>query len=193
MEEQFVEEKTFERKDFSQTGIEKGEYDLCVFINCNFSNSDLSKIRFIDCEFYDCNLSTANIFQSGFQNALFKDCKMLGLQFDKCSGFAFSIQIDNCQLNHSSFYKRKLSKTVFKKSKLREVDFTECDLSASIFDDCDLLHATFNNTNLQNADFRNSTNFIIDPENNKIKGAKFTLETVIGLLTKYNIKIEPSI
>ncbi|WP_306456210.1 pentapeptide repeat-containing protein [Winogradskyella undariae] len=117
---------------------------------------------------------------------------MLGLQFDKYSDFGFLIKVDKCQLNHSSFYKRKLSKTSFKKTKLQEVDFTECDLSSSAFDDCDLQNVIFKNTNLQNADFRSSSNFTIDPENNQIKGAKFTLETVLGLLTKYNIKIEPN-
>jgi len=117
---------------------------------------------------------------------------MLGLNFEKCNAFAFSIKIDNCQLNHSSFYKQKLQKTLFTKSKLLEVDFSECDLNSSVFDDCDLLNAIFDNTNLQNADFRNSHNFTIDPENNRIKGAKFTLQSVIGLLTKYNIKIEPN-
>ena len=115
---------------------------------------------------------------------------MLGLNFDKCSDFAFSIKVDNCQLNHSSFYKQKLSKTLFAKSKLQEVDFTQCDLSSSVFDDCDLLNAIFYNTDIQNADFRNSHNFTIDPENNRIKGAKFTLQSVGGLLAKYDIKIE---
>mgnify|MGYP001950459629 FL=1 len=151
----------------------------------------MSKITFIDCEFYDCNLSSAHILQTGFQNVLFKDCKMLGLQFDKCNDFGFLIKVDKCQLNHSSFFKRKLSKISFQKTKLQEVDFTECDLSLSVFDDCDLQNAIFKNTNLQNTDFRSSYNFSIDPENNQIKGAKFTLETVVGLLTKYNIKIEP--
>ena len=192
MEEQFIAEKSFERKDFSENGLEKGEYELCVFSNCNFSESDLSNIRFMDCEFYDCNLSSANVFQTGFQNILFKDCKLLGLYFDKCSDFGFSIKVENCQLNHSSFFKLNLSKTSFKKSNLSEVDFTECDLSSSNFDNCDLKNVIFNNSNLQNADFRTSINFIIDPEINRIKGAQFTLETVVGLLTKYNIKIEPN-
>jgi len=117
---------------------------------------------------------------------------MLGLQFNKCNEFAFFIEVDKCQLNHSSFFKRKLSKIAFNKTKLQEVDFTECNLSSAVFNDCDLQNAIFKNTNLQNADFRSSTNFTIDPENNKIKGAKFTLDTVVGLLTKYNIKIEPN-
>ncbi|WP_372752687.1 pentapeptide repeat-containing protein [Mariniflexile sp.] len=192
MEEQYIVEKTFNKKDFSEHRLEKGEYEVCVFLNCNFSNSDVSQIRFIDCEFYDCNLSTANIFQTGFQNVFFKDCKMLGLTFDKCSDFGFFIKVEACQLNHSSFFKRKLSKISFKKTKLQEVDFTECDLSSSTFEDCDLQNAIFKNTNLQNADFRSSFNFKIDPENNQIKGARFTLETVVGLLSKYNIKIEPN-
>ncbi|MEO9952202.1 MULTISPECIES: pentapeptide repeat-containing protein [Nonlabens] len=191
MNEQFIEDKIFKRKDFSEIGLEKGDYESCTFLNCNFSNSDLSNICFIDCEFYDCNLSSAHTLQTGIQNILFKNCKMLGLQFDKCNDFAFSIKVENCQLNHSTFYKLKLSKTIFYKSKLHDVDFTECDLSYSVFDDCDLQNAIFKNTTLKNADFRSSSNFIIDPENNRIKGAKFTLETVVGLLTKYNIKIEP--
>ena len=117
---------------------------------------------------------------------------MLGLNFEKCNDFAFSIKVENCQLNHSIFYKQKLSKKLFAKSKLQEVDFTDCNLNSSVFDDCDLLNTIFDNTDLQNADFRNSYNFTIDPENNKVKGAKFTLETVVGLLNKYNIKIEPN-
>ena len=114
MEEQFIEEKTFEKNNFSEHGFEKGEYELCVFSNCNFATTDLSHIRFIDCEFYDCNLSSATIVQTGFQNVLFKDCKMLGLQFDKCSDFAFSIKVDGCQLNHSSFLNGNLQKWCLK-------------------------------------------------------------------------------
>ncbi|MDO5968196.1 pentapeptide repeat-containing protein [Flavivirga aquimarina] len=190
MELQFIEDIKFERKDFSKDKLDKGDYELCTFSNCNFSNSDLSKIRLTECLFIDCNLSLVNLYQTEIQDVTFKDCKMLGLRFDKCSDFAFSIKVDNCQLNHSSFYKKKLPKTVFNKSKLQEVDFTECDLNTSIFDNCDLLNAVFKNTNLQNTDLRSSFNFIIDPENNKIKGAKFSLESVKGLLIKYNIKIE---
>ncbi|WP_371736668.1 pentapeptide repeat-containing protein [Cellulophaga sp. HaHaR_3_176] len=75
----------------------------------------------------------------------------------------------------------------FNKNKLQEVDFTDCDLNLSVFDNCDLQNAIFKNTNLQNPDLRSSYNFSIDLENNQIKGAKFTLETIVGLLIKYNI------
>ena len=55
---------------------------------------------------------------------------------------------------------------------------------------CNLLNATFDNTNLEGADLTQSTNYAIDPERNKIKGAKFSLPEIVGLLTKYGIQIE---
>ncbi len=189
MNHNFIEEKTFTKIDFSENALEKGDYELCTFINCDFSNSDLSIIRFMECEFHECNLSSTNIYQTGFQDVLFESCKMLGMHFEKSSNFAFSIKLNNCQLNFSSFFLQNLSKTVFTKSKLQEVDFSECNLSSSIFDDCDLQNAIFSNTDLRNSDFRTSHNFTIDPENNRMKGAQFSLPSVSGLLHKYNIKI----
>ena len=167
-------------------------YKVLLHLICDFSflDADLSNTRFMECEFYDCNLSSANVFQTGFQDVIFKDCKMLGIDFEKCSDFAFNIKVDNCQLSHASFYKMNLSKMIFKVCKLEGVDFTECNLSTSVFDNCDLLNATFLKTNLEKADFRTSKNFIIDPENNHIKGAKFSRKSVDGLLSKYLIKIE---
>ena len=154
------------------------------------STANLSGRRFIECEFFDCDLSTANLNQASFQEAHFKDCKMLGLRFDHCNPFGFIVHFENCQLSHASFYQVKLAKTAFANSKLHEVDFTESDLSGANFDHCDLLNATFDHTILEKADFRTSFNYSIDPETNRIKGAKFSLPSVIGLLNKYGIKID---
>ena len=84
----------------------------------------------------------------------------------------------------------KIKKTVFKTSSLHEVDFAEADLSNSLFDNCDLAHAIFENTNLEKSDFRSSFNYSINPEINKIKKAKFSLNGIAGLLEKYDIDIE---
>ena len=108
MEPQFIEDKKFEKENFTENTLPKGDYESCTFLNCNFSNSDLSKIRFIECSFINCNLSLANLYLTELHDIVFKDCKMLGLRFDKCSDFAFSVKFDNCQLNHSSFFKKKL-------------------------------------------------------------------------------------
>ncbi len=190
MEQIYIEDKTFDNIDFKENPLKKGEYENCDFINCDFSNSDLSDIRFSDCHFVDCNLSLTKLIGTVLQDIKFKECKMLGLHFDDCHEFGLSFSFESCSLNHSSFYKTKIKKTTFKNSQLQEVDFTECILNNSVFDNCDLTEATFYNTNIEKTDFRTSGNYSIDPENNRIKKAKFSFPDVTGLLDKYDIEIE---
>ena len=115
---------------------------------------------------------------------------MLGLQFNDCNPFGFSVSFLNCNLGHASFFKAKLKNTVLKNCHLSETDFTECDLTGSVFDNCDLAGAVFDNSNLEKTDFRTSHNYAIDPEINRIKKAKFGLPGVLALLNKYDIVIE---
>lgn len=186
----YIQDEVFERTDFTQISLTKGEYDGCIFNGCNFSEYDLSEFNFINCEFNDCNLSLAKLNKTAFQEVRFSGCKLLGLQFDTCSDFSLSFSFDNCLLNHSVFYKKKIKHTSFRNSQLKETDFSECDLSNSIFDNCDLSGATFDFTNLEKADFRTAHNFSIDPENNRIKKAKFSLAGLPALLSKYDLSIE---
>ncbi|WP_373540162.1 pentapeptide repeat-containing protein [Chamaesiphon sp.] len=198
MKQVFIEEKTFDRIDFTQNPLIKGEYEYCNFVNCNFLESDLSGIKFLECEFLGCNLSLVDLGRTSLKEIKFKDCKMLGLNFGDCNEFGFVVSFDTCILNHSSFSgtadpikKRvKFKQTVFKNSQLHEVNFTECDLSSSVFDLCDLTRTIFEYTILEKADFRNSFNYSIDPELNRIKKAKFSRSGVAGLLDKYDIEID---
>lgn len=190
MEKNYTEDKTFENIDYTKTRLAKGDYEYCRFINCDFSNSDVSDISFIDCEFHTCNLSVANLAMSVLRDIKFVDCKMLGIHFENCNQFGLAVKFENCNLAHSSFYQTKLKKTPFKNCNLGEVDFTECDISNSIFETCDFTKAKFENTILEKADLRTAFNYSIDPEINKIKKAKFSLDGITGLLNKYDIDIE---
>lgn len=82
-----------------------------------------------------------------------------------------------------------MKKTIFRNCQLHEVDFTECDLTAAIFDNCDFTGAAFDDTILEKADFTSAYNYIIDPDKNKIKKAKFSYSGIIGLLAKHDIEI----
>ena len=129
----YIEDKTFESRNFHKEHFEKGEYEDCIFRQCEISNVDLSEIRFTDCEFIDCNLSLSVLKKTAFRDVKFNACKMLGLHFEDCNEFSLSFSFDNCQLNHSTFYKIKIRKTVFRNSQLHETDFTECDLTDAVF------------------------------------------------------------
>lgn len=186
----YIEEKEFDKLVFTEKPPEKGEYEYCTFSNCDFSSSDLTQIIFSECEFINCNLSMAKLTGTALRNVKFIDCKMLGINFENCNKFGLGISFENCVANHCIFYKTKLRKTHFKNSQLHETDFAECDLTNSTFDNCDLTRATFENTILENVNFKTAYNFEIDPEINRIKKARFSIENISGLLTKYDIRIE---
>ena len=38
----YIEDKSFEKINFTESPLERGEYDNCQFTNCDFSNTDLS-------------------------------------------------------------------------------------------------------------------------------------------------------
>lgn len=185
-----TEDQLFSKEDFVENPLPGGTYDNCKFINCNFEKADVSGVQFCDCTFTGCNLTMINAPMAVFNDARFIDCKMIGIHFEQCSDFIFMVSFDRCNLNHSSFFKRKLKKTRFEGCTLHNTDFTGTDLSAAIFDNCDLLDAKFEQTVLEKADLRTAFNYNLDPDQNKIKKAKFSLAGIQGLLAKFDIVIE---
>ncbi|MDP2414547.1 pentapeptide repeat-containing protein [Daejeonella sp.] len=189
----YIVDKTFERVKFNEIPFEQGEYENCIFRQCDFTNINLSEIKFTEVEFIGCNLSMVKLERTAFRDVIFKESKMLGLHFENCNEFGLAFSFEDCQLSHSSFYRTKIKKTNFKNSNLKDADFTECDLTGSVFQNCDLAGVTFENTILEKADFRTSLNYSIDPENNRIRKAKFSILEISGLLDKYDIEIDSSI
>ncbi|MFP5436980.1 MAG: pentapeptide repeat-containing protein [Bacteroidia bacterium] len=187
---QFIEDKEFLKKDYTDNPLLKAEYDNCTFTGCNFENANLCGIVFTQCTFTGCNLGNAHIGGSAFKECDFKECKLLGLQFHSCDPFLFSAAFNHCHMELTSFYKLKLKSTKFINCDLGEADFTEADLTGACFTECDLRNAVFDRTILEKADLRTAYNFAICPENNKVKKAKFSRENIHGLLQKYQINIE---
>lgn len=165
------------------------EYEHCTFIECNLSKQDLSERKFIDCRFEDCDLSNATLNNTAFREVHFKDCKLLGLFFEQCNPFGLEMSFEHCTLDHSSFHGVQISDTTFEHSSLVDTDLTGADLSNCVFDDCDLKGAHFEHTKCEGTDFHTSIHILLDPEINRMKGAKFALGSLPGLLYKHHIDI----
>lgn len=185
-----IEDKLFERIDYSGKKLSTEVYENCQFVNCNFYKTNLVDITFRECRFVDCDFSLSSMKNTTLSDIHFVGCKLVGVQFDDCNPFLFSIDFESCVLKLAVFFKVKLRKTRFKNSNLQETDFTEADLTEAIFDNCDLMRTVFHFSNLEKADFRTSYQYSINPENNKIKKAKFSREGLVGLLDKYQIIID---
>ena len=101
--EQLYTDVTFDRRDFRETPLPKGEYENCVFRHCELSGAGLGGILFVECIFSGCNLSMADLKATVFRDVQFKDCKMLGLHFEDCDTFGRQFSFEGCTLNHVSF------------------------------------------------------------------------------------------
>lgn len=190
MEELIHIQKTFEKVVFIDKKVCNREFEDCTFKNCDFSNSDFSNNTFMDCEFIDCNLSMTNLFGTSLKTVGFTNCKLLGIHFQNCTDFLFNVNFQDCVLDYSSFANKKMPKTKFNSCSMKEVTFTGTNLTNALFDNCNLDGAIFNDTQLKEANFVTSYNYKIDPEFNPMKKAKFSTQGIIGLLDKYDIKIQ---
>ena len=186
----FTEGEKFEKLPHGMNSLSPGVYEDCTFISCDFSESDFSGINFSECEFDGCNLSLVRLAQTTFRAVIFKNCKLLGLHFEDCNNLLMDFKFENCNLSLCTFYKLKLKNTLFKNSQITEADFSEADMGGAYFENCNLERSTFKNTILEKADFRTAYNYSIDPGANRIRGAKFSLAGIEGLLDKYDIEIE---
>ncbi len=183
------EDQTYTRITAADPVFSSRQFENCKFSNCDLSNANLSGILFIDCLFEDCNLSLANMSNTGLQNIRFKHSKLSGVDFSKSLDFLMQMHFENCVLDNAVFFCKKNKKGNFKDCSMIETDLTEADLTDCKFDNCNLYRAFFSQTILTNADLSTSYNFIIDPDNNSIKKAKFSVHGLAGLLMKYDIKV----
>jgi uncharacterized protein YjbI with pentapeptide repeats len=177
-------------QNLTPSDVLSGEYDSCIFSNCNFATASFQQASFENCKFEDCDLSNIKVPKVNFQQVRFVRCKMLGIAFTAANHFLLELHLEHCVLDYCNFYTLPLKKSKFLQSRLREVDFSQANLSEASFQGSDLLGAVFDRTNLEKTDFRDAVNYRIAPELNSIKGARFDLAGLPGLLESYGIKVD---
>ena len=167
------------------------EFEQCTFKKLDFSKRLLSGTNFINCRFEGCNLTAAELKNTTLHDVVFLNGKLTHLDFGQCNAFGFRVTFRECQLDYTVFLNRNLKKTTFVDCLLREAHFLRCDLTGSTFTNCDLELAKFAECNLSQVNFSTSYNIRIDPDDNILKKARFSLYNLPGLLTKYAIVVVP--
>jgi uncharacterized protein YjbI with pentapeptide repeats len=190
MESQY--EKHFEGRDYVSEPPTATDFEACTFRSCNFSKLHLDAFKFRECVFEECDLSNVTLSESILQDTEFRNCKLIGVNFSDINQFGFSTSFVDCQLDMASFAEMKLNKVSITRSRLRGTDLYGAEMTGCTLEECDLKETLFEQTNLEKVDLRSCKNYVIDPENNRIKGAKFSYPQVLGLLDKYNIKVDLS-
>lgn len=184
----FSPEYVFERWTTTEIAPHQ-ELEQCRFVACDFSGADLTDKRFTDCLFERCNLSLATLANAGLQNVTFRECKLSGVQFSVCRDMLFEVEFAHCQLPYASFHGKRMRGTRFANCVLTEADFGYTDLTDAVFQECSLTGAIFEQTQLTATDFTTASGFLIDPDMNVVKRARFSLDGLPGLLSKHEIVV----
>ena len=182
-------DKEIKGHNFKTEGFDEQEYENTHFILCDFNQMQASDIDFIDCIFEDCNLSLMKVNNVGFKNVQFINCKLTGVDFSACNNFLLQLSFLGSNLKLANFEKLKLVDTLFDNCDLSEAYFVETNLEKAIFNNCNLQLTVFSFTNLKSTDFSSSHGYVINPNENQMKKAKFSLSGLPGLLISYDIDI----
>ncbi|HUW94716.1 MAG TPA: pentapeptide repeat-containing protein, partial [Anaerolineae bacterium] len=92
-----------------------------------------------------------------------------------------------CAISHSTFMGLTLPRMEVRDCVALDVDFREADLSKADFAGTDLSQSLFGNTNLSEADLSRARNYHIDPGQNTLKQARFSLPEAMSLLYSLDI------
>jgi uncharacterized protein YjbI with pentapeptide repeats len=188
------EEQVFDALEFRQQRIRSGSFELCKFINCDFSESEFTDCRFSDCEFKDSNLNVVKFDGTRFTSTEFKNCKVTGINWTSLNWNSVALSapfyFDACDISFSAFSALQLPELQLTRCRAHDVDFSECDLSDSDFFETDLTNTRFNRTKLDRSNFSGATSYSIDPLQNSIEGASFSLPDALSLLSPFRIKID---
>ena len=186
-------EQNFSSLNYPSTIIENKLFEGCRFINVNFSESQFIRCKFVDCEFNNCNLSTVQFNASSFNDITFFESKVMGVNWTMLNWryvrLSSPFQFYNSIISHSSFYNLELQELVIEACIAHDVDFRGADLRRANLKLTDFEKSQFVHTKLYAADFTEAYNYSIDPTQNDIRKAKFSLPDAIHLLDGFDIQI----
>lgn len=191
-EDEYFDVKFTELK-FEKKKLSNKIFENCLFEHCEFSETQFIGCRFIDCEFLQCNLTAMVPQNTSFSETLFSESKLLGVNWTQAKWplvhLLSPIKIFKSNISHCNFYELNLKETVIEQCKAHDVDFRGADFSNSRFVQTDLAKCLFLHTNLSCCDFTDAFNYNIDPNQNTVKGAKFSLPDALNLLEHFEIEI----
>ncbi|MCK9310296.1 MAG: pentapeptide repeat-containing protein [Candidatus Cloacimonetes bacterium] len=170
---------------------------LCLtgrnFSHCRFESCDFSQLCFdgiLDsCTFKDCNLSLTSFGDAMLQGVSFEGSKLVGVDFTRCNTLGLGLCFSGCLLRSCNFNFMDIQKTSFKECEIIETDFIGSNLAGSNFTGTSFSSVSFNNTNLSKAKFLGAQGYAINPLNNNIRNATFSLPEAISLLDCMGIKL----
>ncbi len=185
---------TFKRLGLTHEVVRGAEFSECKFVRCDFSETAFQNCRFIECAFEDCTMKMTKVEGTTFARARFSRCNLLGINWTDANWSEWatkisSIAFDHCDLKYAVFLGLKLKGLTMKDCNAAEANFAEADLTEADFEGTDLAGAIFLSTDLTRANFAGAKHYTLNLNDNRSKGARFSLPEALRLLFSLDIVI----
>jgi uncharacterized protein YjbI with pentapeptide repeats len=186
-------DRSFREYKLERHQISTSEFYDCTFEACSVVESEFHDCKFNDCVFESSDLSMIQVPDTSFTNIRFLNSKVAGVNWtlaDWSSALLSEpMHFENCTINHSTFIGLKLPGLSLVNCTATNVDFRETELIRSDLSGTNLSDSLFVKTNLTEADFRGAVNYHINPGENVLKNAKFSLPEAMSLLFSMDIEL----
>ena len=190
-------DEVFKGEQLAQAQVDSAEFHDCVFSRCRMVESILRECRFVGCTFQRCDLSLGQVPETAFFSTRFEHCNLVGIDWTQATwgsvGLGEPLAFLESAISHSTFIGLDLKGIQIKDCVAHDVDFREADLSRADFSGTDLADSLFLHTNLAQADLSGALNYRIDPAQNALAGAKFSLPEAMSLLYAMDIVLEEAL
>lgn len=184
-------DQVFKERHLERCQLVSSEFYDCTFIRCSFVGSVFRNCRFVNCVFQQSDLSLVQVPDSAFSSTRFEDSKVVGINWTQAdwptTGLGNRIGFCQCAISHSTFIGLSLRGIQIRDCVATDVDFREADLSQADFAGTDLSASIFGHTNLTEANLSRARNYHIDPGQNVLKQARFSLPEALSLLYSLDI------
>ncbi|PCH57510.1 MAG: hypothetical protein COC15_00950 [Legionellales bacterium] len=193
-EQQEFYDVNFSKLNLSGIELRNRTFENCEFTDAHFKETIFSACKFVDCEFKFCDLSNAKFNNTIFNETIFIESKLIGINWTMVRWpyikLSNSIKFYQSNLSHCSFYALDLQEIVIEDCKAWDVDFRGGNFSNSSFIGTDFTNSIFIHTKLRAADFTAAINYNINPNENEIHKAKFSMPDALSLLDSFEIDIQ---
>jgi len=186
-------ENTFHDLDMTGERVKFATFLDCIFERCSLIEAVFQSCRFVGCVFKECDCTLMQAPNSTFAGSRFENTKLIGVNWSQSDwpdhGIGEPLIFKKCSLNHSTFLGVTLGAVKMRGCEAVNVDFREADISGADFSFTDLKESLFQSTDLRGVDFRHARNYHIDPSQNKIAQARFSLPEAMALLYSMDIEL----
>ncbi len=164
----------------------KNFYD-CRFEGLAIMEANFKGCTFEECSFSQCDFTMAQLRGAQLRGASFQNCKLMGIDWSPAGGLTFAVSFDACVLTHCLFSDLRMKRTRIADCKVHEATFSGVDLEGADFSGSDLRGSRFQETNLEHADLSSAHNYAINPDDNRLRDTKFSVEAALSLVSRFGI------